>query len=138
VEVDVAIQRIDNIGVAVRDVSKAAAFFAEALGLATTVDLAGSPPSAQVSVGAQYLYLFQTTSQIAPAGRGFDLVANPQGLDHLSFTVDDIDETYAELRDRGVAFAGEPQTVEAWGLRLVGFRDPDGNCYYLVQPIAPR
>jgi catechol 2,3-dioxygenase-like lactoylglutathione lyase family enzyme len=134
-----ALQRIDNIGVAVRDVVKTAAFFADALGLATKVDLDGSPPSAQVSLGEQYLYLFQTTSDTAPASRGFDLAANPRGLDHLSFTVDDIDQTYAELRERGVAFAGEPQTVEAWGLRLVGFRDPDGNCYYLVQSIAkPR
>lgn len=132
------IQRIDNIGVAVRDVAKTAAFFADALGLPTKVDLAGSPPSAQVNLGEQYLYLFQTTSDTAPASRSFDLVANPQGLDHLSFTVDDIDQAYAALRDRGVAFDGEPQTFEAWRLRLVGFRDPDGNCYYLVQSILHK
>lgn len=130
------LQRIDNIGVAVRDVATIATFFQDTLELTVEVDLGGEPPSAQVNVSDQYLYVFQTTSSIPRANRGFDLVANPCGLDHISFTVDDVDETYTALRNRGVEFDGEPTTMAAWGLRLVAFRDPEGNGYYLVQRVT--
>ncbi|WP_378730063.1 VOC family protein [Nocardia brasiliensis] len=131
-----AIQRLDNIGVAVRDVERVARFFADQVGLPTELDLAGEPPSAQVSVGEQYLYLFRTTDTAGPTKRLPDLVGNPQGLDHVSFTVDDVDRTYAELVERGVAFDAEPATEQAWNIRLAGFADPEGNRYYLVQSLS--
>lgn len=45
----------------------------------------------------------------------------------------DVDQAYASLQRRCVPFEGEPETVEAWGIRLVRFSDPEGNAYYLVQ-----
>jgi methylmalonyl-CoA/ethylmalonyl-CoA epimerase len=133
----VAIQRIDNIGIAVRDVARVAAFFADQVGLPVTLDR-GTPPSAQVTLGAQYLYLFQTTSDTPAGHRDPTLQANVPGLDHISFTVDDVDQTFAELHERGIVFETKPTTVEAWGLRMASFRDPEGNCYYLVRPLRER
>jgi methylmalonyl-CoA/ethylmalonyl-CoA epimerase len=130
----VAIQRIDNIGIAVRDVARAAAFFADQVGLPVTLDDHGTPPSAQVSLGAQYLYVFQTTSDTPAGHRDPTLRTNAPGLDHISFAVDDVDQTFAELHERGIVFETKPTTVEAWGLRTASFRDPEGNCYYLVAP----
>ncbi|MFD2416908.1 VOC family protein [Amycolatopsis pigmentata] len=131
-----AISKLDNIGVAVKDVRRVAEFFRDKVGLPVELDPAGEPPSAQITAGSQYLYVFEVSSREPAATRKGDLVGNPPGFDHVSFTVDDVDHTYRELRDRGVAFEGEPVTEEAWGIRMVGFRDPEDNCYYLVAPVS--
>lgn len=130
------IERLDNIGVAVRDVERLATFFSTQVGLPVELDLDGKPPSAQVTIGPQYLYVFQVTSDADQAERHPDLVGNPPGIDHVSLTVDDVDRVYGELRDRGVIFDGEPVTEPAWNIRLAGFRDPEGNRYYLVQSLS--
>jgi methylmalonyl-CoA/ethylmalonyl-CoA epimerase len=127
------ITRIDNIGVAVRDVAASAQFFEDKLGLTVELYADGEPPSATVHVGDQYLYVFQTTNGADGDRRSSELVANPRGLDHVSFTVEDVDASCSELTERGVEFEGEPTTVEAWGIRMVSFRDPDGNSLFLVQ-----
>jgi catechol 2,3-dioxygenase-like lactoylglutathione lyase family enzyme len=127
--------RIDNIGLAVRDVAAEAAFFGEKLGLPVDLALDGEPPSATVAVGDQYLYVFQTTSSDAASVRSPALVENPPGVDHISFTVDDVDSVFTELKARGVEFEGEPASVEAWGIRLVAFRDPEANSFFLVQKL---
>lgn len=131
-----AIMRLDNIGVAVHDVQRVAHFFETEVGLPTELDLASTPPSAQVTVGVQYLYIFQVGSSAPAAVRKPELVTNPPGVDHISFTVDDLDATYSEFQERGVDFDGPPAREEAWGLRVAGFQDPEGNRYYLVQNLG--
>ncbi|MYW90044.1 VOC family protein [Amycolatopsis rubida] len=132
------IKQLDNIGIAVKDVRRAAEFFRDKVGLPVELSLAGEPPSAQVTTGSQYLYVFEVKSSAAAAERHSDLIGNPPGFDHVSFTVDNVDQTYRELRDRGVAFDSEPVTEEAWGIRMAGFRDPEDNSYFLVQTLAPQ
>ena len=48
----------------------------------------------------------------------------------LYFKVPDIDQRYAELQGRGVAFDGAPQVIHSaddYELRMAFFRDPAGN-----------
>jgi methylmalonyl-CoA/ethylmalonyl-CoA epimerase len=127
------ISRIDNIGVAVRDLATNAKFFEDKLGLKVELYADGEPPAAMIHVGDQYLYMFQSTDGGGGEQRSSELVGNPRGLDHVSFTVDDVDASHAELRARGVELDGEPTTVEEWGIRMAAFRDPEGNSYFLVQ-----
>lgn len=128
-----SINGIHNVGIAVRDLDAVAGFFEHAVGLDLTRDDEGRPRSARVQTGDRYLYIFETAAGPAPVHRGGDLVTNSPGLDHVSFAVDDVDDAYRSLRRRGVSFEGEPETVDAWGIRLVRFCDPEGNGYYLVQ-----
>lgn len=130
------ITKIDNIGIAVRSLAEEVKFFEEMLGFPVESAPEAQPPSATVHVGDQYLFLFQTSDESANTRRPAGLTGNPPGIDHLSFTVDDIDTTWRELRDRGVEFEGEPETVEDWGIRLVPFRDPAGNSFFLVQNLG--
>jgi catechol 2,3-dioxygenase-like lactoylglutathione lyase family enzyme len=57
------------------------------------------------------------------------------GLRHIAFSVDDFDQTYSELRSRGVRF--EDKAVELPGMRLYFFRDPQGNFLHLVERAVP-
>lgn len=43
----------------------------------------------------------------------------------------DLDSDYARLKEAGVEFLGEPQYIEAWGMRCTYFRDPEGNLFEL-------
>ena len=45
---------------------------------------------------------------------------------------DDIDGDYKRLKDAGVEFIGEPQSIQEWGMRCVYFRDPEGNLFELT------
>ncbi|MCR0382501.1 VOC family protein [[Clostridium] innocuum] len=43
---------------------------------------------------------------------------------------DDLDQDYCRLKE-AVDFLGEPQFIEAWGMRCTYFRDPEGNLFEL-------
>ena len=43
----------------------------------------------------------------------------------------DLDADYLRLKEAGVPFLGEPQYIEAWGMRCTYFRDPEGNLFEL-------
>lgn len=43
----------------------------------------------------------------------------------------DLEGDYLRLKEAGVIFLGEPQFIEAWGMRCTYFRDPEGNLFEL-------
>jgi catechol 2,3-dioxygenase-like lactoylglutathione lyase family enzyme len=58
---------------------------------------------------------------------------NPrEGEPCLDLMVDDVDEMYADLRERGVNFVQPPKDAQ-WGARYAVFTDPDGNKLQLTQ-----
>ncbi len=123
--------KLDNVGVAVRNVTEMREFFDRQLGLEVQGD---DKSSFLVTVGEDsYLYVFAAgerdpgTKVIDP-----DLVQSLPGVDHLSFRVADVDSTYERLAQRGVRFLGRPRTRRDWGLRVAPFADPEGNLYFLI------
>lgn len=70
--------------------------------------------------------------EIIPAeGERAEAGMRTPGMRHIAISVDDFDGAHARLQTQGVAFAGEPYTVE--GNRLVFFHDADGNLVHLIQ-----
>ncbi|WEG07563.1 VOC family protein [Microbacterium horticulturae] len=53
----------------------------------------------------------------------------------LDFLVDDVDATYATLRDSAMVFVNTP-TDMPWGNRSLLIRDPDGNLINFFTPTA--
>jgi glyoxylase I family protein len=53
------------------------------------------------------------------------------GLRHIAFAVDDLEAAHAQLKSAGVDF--EPAPVLLPGMRLLFFRDPEGNYLHLIQ-----
>lgn len=56
------------------------------------------------------------------------------GLRHLAFTADDLNSTRDELQAAGIEFVEEQLFP---GMRLMFFRDPEGNFLHLVQRELP-
>jgi len=47
--------------------------------------------------------------------------------------VKNLDAFYEELKSKGVEFMGEPQYISGWDMRVVYFRDPDGNLFEICE-----
>lgn len=43
----------------------------------------------------------------------------------------DLDGDYLRLKEAGVSFLSEPQSIKEWGMRCTYFRDPEGNLFEL-------
>jgi len=55
-----------------------------------------------------------------------------KGAPDINLQVDNVDETYRDLKSKGVKFLTEPKD-QTWGARTADFADPDGNVFTLVQ-----
>lgn len=53
----------------------------------------------------------------------------------LCTRVDNVDAAYETLKERGVVFTRGP-VDQAWGIRCIYFRDPEGNLWEFAQPIV--
>ena len=123
------IKRLDNVGIAVRDIRRAIDFYTGVLGL----EGQAGETDGTVQIGNASLYIFQTQASGSGAvGRTADYMQNPVGIDHLAFEVADIEQAGAELERRGVTFVG-PVVGNPGEFRYRGFTDPDGNMLYIVQ-----
>jgi catechol 2,3-dioxygenase-like lactoylglutathione lyase family enzyme len=122
------LKRLDNAGVAVKDIKRAVAFYTEKLGF----EGQAQEHEGSVRLGDVSLYLFESRAEAGPVGRTADYYHNPIGIDHLAFEVDDIERESEALEAKGVAFLG-PIFGNAGEFRYRGFHDPDGNMLYIIQ-----
>jgi len=126
---------IDNVGIAVTDLTRSIAFY-EKFGFTRGQEYDADVKGCSLSCGSAVLFLFQTKQPHPQAvKREPSLAQNPPGIDHISFAVADVNQMYAELKAKEVVFLGEPADQD-WGARLVGCKDPDGNNLYLLQYLA--
>lgn len=66
--------------------------------------------------------------------RGSNKLKDP-GIRHLAIAVDDFDQAYQEIKNKGVQMLGEP--YENQGNRLAFFTDLDGNILHLISRKTP-
>ena len=124
---------LDHIGIAVRGLDEALAFYRDALGLEV------SPPhevpsesvrTVFVPVGEPALELLEATSAESAIARFVD--RRGPGLHHITLRVDDIEIALAELRARGVRLIDEQPRAGAHGSR-VAFIHPSAAGGVLVE-----
>ncbi|MFX1255227.1 MAG: VOC family protein [Promethearchaeota archaeon] len=53
----------------------------------------------------------------------------------LIFYVENLEKTVNELRNNGIEFVNEPHDRPDWGIRVVHFRDPEGNLIEINTPM---
>ena len=124
---------LDHIGIAVRDLDAALAFYRDALGL--EIEGVEAVPSQQVraqsvSVGGATLELLQATSPQSPIARSIE--RRGPGLHHFTLRVDDIVAVLARLKARGLRLIDEEPRSGA-GESLVAFIHPSAAHGVLVE-----
>ncbi len=120
------------VNIAVRDQQRALDFYTGVLGFELLMDQPmgpdeGAPRWIEVKPpkGDTYLVLFTPEGQEDQIGR----------FGPVWFQCDDLDDTYEDLRSKGVEFPVPPQ-VAPWdpSTRWAQFSDPDGNSFGVSAP----
>lgn len=142
-----AIQHLSHIGICVSDLEVSRRFYTELLGFTELHELAvvGPPVETLLEIeraDLRALYLERDGVVIellyfaspGPVGERERRPMNQLGLTHLSFRVDDLDVTLAELRAGGASIVDFTRTRHP-GLKAgaIFVTDPDGTRIELVQ-----
>ena len=130
--------RFSNVRLLVKDYKKCFNFYAGQLGLEPAWgDENSGYASFKVADGIEGFALF-VSDWMAPSAGNADK-QQPVGMREksmISFSVDNVDETFAALKAKGVTFINEPTDMSDWGMRTVYLRDPEENLIELFTPLS--
>ena len=124
---------LDHIGIAVKDLSAALAFYRDALGLEVepAEEVASQAVRAHfVPVGESKLELLEATAPDSPIAKFIE--KRGPGIHHITLRVDDIHAALAELRARGARLVDNEPRRGAEGA-LVAFIHPSSAHGVLVE-----
>jgi len=124
---------LDHIGIAVKDLDAALAFYRDALGLAIEAaeEVASQHVRAHfVPVGGPRLELLEATAAESPIAKYIE--KRGPGLHHITLRVDDVGAALAELKARGVQLIDSEPRPGAEG-SLIAFVHPSATGGVLVE-----
>lgn len=125
--------RLDHIGIAVKDVQQALAFYRDALGLhvETPEDVESQRVRAHfIPLGESALELLEATASDSAIAKYIE--KRGPGIHHITLRVDDIHAALAQLKARGVRLVDEQPRAGAEGA-LVSFIHPSSAHGVLVE-----
>ena len=114
-------KQLDYTMVVVSDMKRSIEFYRDTLGIPLKFE---SPEWTEFSTGTTTLALHGggvTRQQSEPFGEG-----KLAGACSIGFNVENLDESYEELKAKGVKFVMPPSEPEGQGIRLAVGLDPDG------------
>ena len=127
---------VHHVGIAVRDMTAALSFYAEALGLPVVKQ--GEAPArgawvALLAVGGSYLELVQPTTDDSPFAH--HIAQRGEGLHHVALRTDDVEALVGSLRDKEAPFLdAEPRQGFTGRLSFLAPEAMDGPLLEVVQP----
>ena|SRR5271157_3825967 len=129
------IKRIAHLGIVVRDLDAALELFTGALplDLVHTEDYQGMKVGF-IPVGDSSIELLQDVS--GSSGVKKFLENNGEGIHHIAFEVDDIEQAVAELREKGIKLIDEKPRAGAHGMS-VAFMHPKATHGVLMELVQP-
>ncbi len=125
--------KVDHIGIAVKNLEETIAFYQDILGL----DLSGTEiveeqkvKVAFLPVGDTEVELLESTSEDGPIARFIE--KNGQGMQHIAFKVDNIEEAIAYMQSKGMRMIDEKPRYGAGGASIA-FVHPKSSHGVLVE-----
>jgi len=127
------VSKIDHIGVAVKSIEEARRFWEEIMGIKLT-EIETIPDQkvkvAFLPVGESEIELLES---IDPTGPIAKFIENKgEGIQHVAFRVENIENTLAELKAKGVRLIDEKPRYGAGGAKIA-FLHPKGSFGTLVE-----
>ncbi len=127
------ILKIDHIGVAVKSIDESNSFWKDILGLefegADTVE-EQKVTTAFYPVGDSEIELLESTSPDGPVAKYID--KKGEGMQHIAFRVENIEEALAELKEKGIRLIDETPRIGAGGAQIA-FLHPKATNGVLVE-----
>jgi methylmalonyl-CoA epimerase len=128
---DMKIKRIEHVAVAVKDMQASIGLLQDAFGLQLEYEeTRGDITLAMLPVGETYIELLTGVNPASATGRM--IPPQGEGLFHLCFEVEDIDEALAELKQKGVKLIDQTPRIGHGGCRIA-FIDPSATGNMLIE-----
>ncbi|WP_027371261.1 methylmalonyl-CoA epimerase [Desulfovermiculus halophilus] len=118
------LQKIDHLGIAVKSLDEAIAYYEKALGLSCEkVEEVETQKvrTAFFQVGDTHIELLEPTSEESPIAKF--LAKNGEGIHHVAFATDDIDSQLQNAQDAGIKLINQ-EPVPGAGGKKVAFLHP--------------
>jgi len=122
------IKHIDHIGIAVKDLEKAGRFYTDVLGLAIqdTETVADQKVTvAFIPITDSEVELLQSTEPDGPVAKYIE--SRGEGIQHIAYRVENIDEALAELKEKGVRLIDREARKGAGGARIAFIHPKETN-----------
>ena len=127
------IKKIDHIGIAVRDLSEAVKLYEGLLGLKVTEIEEVAEQKVRVAflpTGDSEVELLESTTPDGPVARFIE--KNGEGIQHIAYRVDNLEEKLAELKEKGVRLIDEKPRRGAGGA-MIAFLHPKSTFGTLIE-----
>jgi len=127
------ISHIEHIGIAVNSLEEAIPYYEETLGMKCYAieEVADQKvKTAFFMVGQTKIELLESTDPEGPIGRFLE--KKGQGVHHIAFAVDNVNEALSELNDKGVQLIDKSSRKGAEGLNI-GFLHPKSTMGVLTE-----
>lgn len=125
--------KVDHIGIAVKDLDETLKFYTDILGLecqGTEVVEEQKVRVAFLPVGDTEVELLESTTDDGPIARFIE--KNGEGMQHIAFRVDNIEEAIAYMKEKGMRMIDEAPRYGAGGAKIA-FVHPKSSNRVLVE-----
>lgn len=113
------VEKIDHIGIAVKDLNETLKIYTEILGLKSTGEETVAEQKVRVAfipVGESEIELLESTEPDGTIAKFIE--KNGEGIQHIALRVDNIEKTLEDLKARGVRLIDEKPRNGAGGARI--------------------
>jgi len=127
------IKKIDHIGIAVKDITEAIKLYEDLLGLKVTDTEVVEDQKVKVAFlpsGDSEVELLQSTTPDGPIARYIE--KNGEGIQHIAFRVDNLEEKLEELKEKGVRLIDDKPRRGAGGA-MIAFLHPKSTFGTLIE-----
>ena len=127
------ILKIDHLGIAVNSIDQGKKFWTQALGLdfeGTETVTEQKVTTAFLPVGESEVELLESTSPDGPIAKYLE--KKGEGIQHVAFRVENLEEALAELKEKGIRLIDEKPRNGAGGARIA-FLHPKATNGVLVE-----
>ena len=127
------VKKIDHIGIAVKNLDETMKFYADALGLKTIATEVVEDQKVRIAfipVGDSEVELIESTSPDGPVAKFIE--QRGEGLQHIAFRVENIEEALQELKNKGIRLIDEKPRKGAGGA-MIAFVHPKATNGVLVE-----
>ena len=122
------VKQIDHIGIAVKSLDRAGRFYTDVLGLPVQETETVEDQKVTVAfipVAGSEVELLESTEPDGPVARYIE--SKGEGIQHIAYRVENIDEALAELKEKGVRLIDQEPRKGAGGARIAFIHPKETN-----------